>query len=108
MMRNQSFDFDKDKKLNAKLRMYYDKKEFMNQNSDYRMFLKKSLEVFRTESNSKVESYNIKVPEIIRVNDQKTEKHRRLRDEILKKSKEYNLKELRKIKKPNPFQISTT
>jgi hypothetical protein len=48
--------------MNAKLRLYYDKKEYMNQNSEYRMFLKKSLEVFRSESNSKVEAYNIKVP----------------------------------------------
>ena len=68
-MRNQSFDYDKDKKLNAKLRLYYDKKEYMNQNNDYRMFLKKSLEVFRNESNAKVEAYNIKVPQIIRMND---------------------------------------
>jgi len=50
------------RKNNSLLKFHKEREEFLNENSRYKAFLKKSLEAFRTNVGNKVDSFNLKVP----------------------------------------------
>ena len=45
--------------------LFDERQSFLKQNSEYRHFLKKSMEFFRVDSQSKVDSLSMKVPKVI-------------------------------------------
>ena len=68
------------------MKVYQDGQEFLAQDNEYKNFLKKSVNKFRQSSHQKINSCNIKVPEIIKNSEFVSEKHKRLQKEILKKN----------------------
>ena len=58
--------------------IFEESQAFLQKDKDYKNFLKRSVNRFRCSSNSRIESCNIKVPEIIKNSDLIGEKHRRI------------------------------
>ena len=58
---------------------YDDKMSFIKQNRDYRQFLQSSVDHFRSATNSKVQSFNIKVPSLIKNCERKARENRRMK-----------------------------
>jgi len=68
------------------IRLERDKNALFSQDDEYKNFLRKSVNRFRKSSNSRIESCNIKVPAIIKNCEIISEKHRRIQNQILRKT----------------------
>ena len=66
-------------------RAFDDKQSFINNNKDYKKFLQSSVDHFRSATNSKIQSYNIKVPSIIKNCERKAKENRMMMREIIQK-----------------------